>query len=158
MREMAVVPIEIAPERPDQPEIRAFFAASDAYMAALYPADSNHMMDVAALTRPNVHFLVARRGGKAIGCGAIVEAGDGSAEIKRMWVLPEVRGDKTGEALLAALEVETRARGIQVLRLETGIWQPEAIALYHKLGFIEIPPFGDYKFDALSLFMEKQLT
>jgi putative acetyltransferase len=155
---MAVVPITIAPERPDQPEIRAFFAASDAYMAALYPADSNHMMDVAALTRPSVHFLVARREGKAIGCGAIVEADDGSAEIKRMWVLPEARGGKTGEALLAALEVEARARGIQVLRLETGIWQPEAIGLYRKFGFIEIAPFGDYKFDPLSLFMEKVLA
>jgi putative acetyltransferase len=55
----AVVPIAIAPECPDQPEIRAFFAASDTHMAALYPAESNHMMDVAALTRPNVHFLVA---------------------------------------------------------------------------------------------------
>jgi putative acetyltransferase len=152
------VAIAIAPECPDQPEIRAFFAASDAYMAALYPAESNHMMDVATLTRPNVHFLVARRGGGAIGCGAIVEAGDGSAEVKRMWVLPEARGFKAGEALLAALEAAARAKGIQILRLETGIWQPEAIGLYRKFGFIEIPPFGDYKFDPLSLFMEKHLA
>jgi putative acetyltransferase len=74
-----------------------------------------------------------------------------------MWVLPEARGTKAGEALLAALEAAARAKGIRVLRLETGIWQPEAIGLYHKFGFIAIPPFGDYKLDPLSLFMEKHL-
>ena len=55
-------------------------------------------------------FLVARGAGRALGCGAIVEAGDGTAEIKRMWVAPEARGLKLGQRLLDAL-VEQRADG-----------------------------------------------
>ena len=54
----------IASESPDQPEVRAFFAASEAYASALYPAESNHFVDVGALMQPNVVFLVARGAGE----------------------------------------------------------------------------------------------
>ena len=52
--------IEIAVENPDQAEVHALLAASDAYMASLYPAESNHMVDVSTLKQPHVTFLVAR--------------------------------------------------------------------------------------------------
>jgi putative acetyltransferase len=47
--------------------------------------------------------------------------------------------------------------GIGTLRLETGIHQPEALALYERAGFVRSPPFGDYREDPLSVFMEKRL-
>jgi putative acetyltransferase len=147
--------VRIAREDPDQSEVRAFFAASEAYMAALYPAASNHFVDIAALQRENVRFLVARQGARAVGCGAIVLCEDGSAEIKRMWVEPPSRGLKIGARLLSALEDAAHAAGAHVLRLETGIAQPEALALYRRAGFIERPPFANYAPDPLSLFMEK---
>ncbi|MCP5368101.1 MAG: GNAT family N-acetyltransferase [Hyphomicrobiales bacterium] len=147
----------IAAEDPDQPAVRALLAASDAYAAALYPAESNHLVDVAALGAAGARFLVARRGGQAVGCGAILPAGDGSAEIKRMWVEPAARGGGLGRHLLDALEAAARAAGIAVLRLETGVSQPAAIGLYRAAGFVDIPPFGDYRPDPLSLFMEKRL-
>lgn len=148
----------ISEETPDQPEVLAFFAASEAYMGALYPAESNHFAPIETLLQPNVRFLVARTsGGRAVGCGAIVKADDGTAEIKRMWVEPDARGMKLGVRLLDALTARARADGLHVLRLETGIHQPEAIGLYRRAGFVEIAPFGDYQPDPLSLFMELRL-
>ena len=136
--------IEIRPENPDQTEIAALLRASDAYMATLYPAESNHMLDVAALQRPEVVFLVARVDGKALGCGAMVDSGEGWAEVKRMFVAPAARGLKLGRRLLDEIEAIARKRGTTRLRLEMGGLQPEAIGLYRSAGFVEIGPFGDY--------------
>ncbi len=149
--------VTLALEDPDQPEVRALLVASDTYMASLYPAESNHLVDVAALQQPDVRFFVARHDAQAVGCGAILLAGEGRAEIKRMWVDPTARGLRLGARLLERLELAARQAGCHVLQLETGISQPEALALYRKAGFTEIAPFGDYKPDPLSLFMEKAL-
>jgi putative acetyltransferase len=88
--------IEIAIENPDQPEVAALLDSSDAYMSALYPAESNHMLDIASLQRPEVTFLVARIDGQALGCGAVVNSSQGWAEIKRMFVSPAARGQRLG--------------------------------------------------------------
>ena len=149
--------IDLAIESPDQHEIHELLKASDAYMAALYPAESNHLLDVRELCRPGVTFIVARMCGRAVGCGAIVESADGWAEIKRMFVSPVARGQNIGRRLLQRLEATAVDKGIPLLRLETGIKQPEALALYRSAGFVEIGPFGKYGPDPLSLFMEKPL-
>ena len=144
-------------ETPDQPEVRAMLEQLDAYCAALYPAESNHLMDVASLMRDDVLFLVARDvEGRAVGCAALVNRG-GYGEVKRMYVDPARRGGGTGRQLLDQLVMFARMSGLQVLRLETGIHQPEAIALYERAGFTRCEPFGDYQPDPLSLFMEKPL-
>ena len=149
--------IEIAVEDPDQPEVAALLEASDAYMASLYPAESNHMLDVASLLQPRVTFLVARVDGRAQGCGAVVDSGEGWAEVKRMFVAPAARGLKLGKRLLQAIEAIAAGRGASLLRLEMGGLQPEALGLYRSAGFVEIGPFGDYGADPLSIFMEKTL-
>jgi putative acetyltransferase len=149
--------IEIAIENPDQPEIAALLASSDAYMAALYPAQSNHLLDVASLQRPQVAFIVARAQGRALGCAAVVDSGEGWAEVKRMFVSPEARGLKLGRRLLDEIETIAARRGATLLRLETGARQPEALGLYRSAGFVEIGPFGRYLSDPLSIFMEKPL-
>jgi putative acetyltransferase len=151
----ADAPVSIAAEPADQPEVHALLRQSDAYHAALYPAESNHMVDVATLTQPNVRFLVARRGGAAVGCGALVLGADGEAELKRMFVLPEVRGLKIGRRILEALEAAGKAEGVRVIRLETGVRQPESLALYRRHGYTERGPFGGYRRDPLSTFFEK---
>jgi putative acetyltransferase len=150
--------VEITIDNPDQPEILALLAASDDYMAALYPAESNHMLDAAALQRPEVTFVVARVDGQALGCGAVVSWSEGWAELKRMFVAPAARGRKLGRRLLQKLETIAMQRGATLLRLETGVKQPEALALYRSAGFVEIGPFGPYSPDPLSLFMEKRLA
>ena len=149
--------LTLAIENPDQPQVHALLAASDTYMAELYPAESNHLLDITALQQSNVQFVVARLDGQAVGCGAVVRSPEHWSEIKRMFVSPAARGHKLGRRLLQTLETLALASGASALRLETGIKQPEALALYRTAGFVEIEPFGAYLPDPLSLFMEKQL-
>lgn len=149
--------VTISREPPRQPAVVRLLELSDAYAASLYPAQSNHLVDLASLEQPAVSFFVARREGDVVGCCALVEAGDGTAEIKRMFVDPQARGLKVGKLLLQALEARSDELGLTAIRLETGIHQPEAIGLYKAAGYVERPPFGKYQPDPLSLFMEKSV-
>ncbi|MGF6274024.1 putative acetyltransferase [Massilia sp. UYP11] len=144
-------------ETPDQPEVRALLEQLDAYCAALYPAESNHLLDMDALLAGDVLFLVARDiDGAAVGCVALVNRG-AYGEVKRMVVDEARRGQGTGKQLLEHLAMFARMSGLAVLKLETGIHQPAAIALYEGFGFSRCAPFGGYRPDPLSLFMEKRL-
>ena len=83
---------------------------------------------------------------------------EGYAEIKRLYVAERWRGAGLAKRLMARVEAEIVEQGIQRARLEMGIHQPEADALYRSLGYREIPPFGDYLQDPLSQFLEKTLS
>ncbi|KPF46923.1 GNAT family N-acetyltransferase [Rhizobium sp. AAP43] len=147
----------IAREPPRQTGVIRLLERSNAYAASLYPSESNHMVSLDELEEADASFFVARSGEAILGCAALVGHADGSGEIKRMFVDEAARGIKLGGQLLQTLEDEAVRRGLLILRLETGIRQPEAIGLYRKAGYAEIPAFGNYKPDPLSLFMEKQL-
>lgn len=149
--------LTIAREDPRQEDATRLVAELDAYLNALYPVTSCHLLDIESLSKPDVRFLVARRDGVALGCGALRVDPEGYGEIKRMYVSPAARGHRIGQRLLDALEETARAEGLGALRLETGIHQPEAIALYRKAGFTDCGPYADYRPDPLSLFMEKLL-
>jgi putative acetyltransferase len=152
------VTIEAAPASPRAPEALALLRQSDAYFAALYPAESNHLLDVDELDRPEVSFLLARRGGQALGCGALLLGpGEGEGELKRLFVVPEARGLGVGREVLLALEALARGGGVRVLRVETGVAQPESLGLYRDHGYAERGPFGGYGPDPLSVFMERIL-
>ncbi|KQT03899.1 GNAT family N-acetyltransferase [Rhizobium sp. Leaf386] len=152
------VTVTIEKEPPRQPAVLRLLEQSDAYAASLYPAESNHLVDVSTLEKPSVAFFVARHDGEVVGCCALVDAGDGTAEIKRMFVDPQARGLKIGRRLLEYIETHGRAAGLSAIRLETGIHQPEAIGLYRTAGYADIGPFGSYQPDPLSLFMEKKIA
>jgi putative acetyltransferase len=154
--------VRLAVESPLSPEAAEMFTLSDAYAASLYPAESNHMVDAAALMQPNVIFCMARQSGRALGCGAVVLFADNDpvrpyAEIKRMWVHGAARGMGLGAQILAFLEQAAAGRGVRTLRLETGVVSHEARRLYEKCGYSEIGPFGAYSEDPLSVFYEKRL-
>lgn len=153
--------VQISAESPLTADMAEMFALSNAYAAALYPAESNHMVDAEALAQPHVIFCVARQAGKALGCGAAVlyddAAGIRYAEIKRMFVHEGARGLGLGMRILEYLESETADRGVPTLRLETGVHSHPARRLYEKCGYYQIPPFGDYWDDPLSVFYEKTL-
>ena len=147
----------IARETPDQPEVIALIAALDAYQETLYPPESRHLLDLASLKQPHVLFFVARNeAGLAMGCGAVVLAGT-QGEIKRMYVAPDYRGRGIARQLLQALESASIDAGCKLLLLETGPFQPEALALYASLGYERRGPFGGYTDDPLSVFMQKTL-
>jgi putative acetyltransferase len=150
--------ITIVRESPRQPDVVALIRQSDLLMQSLYPAGSNHLVDIDALAQPQVHFFVAREDGRALGCGAFVIADGKHAEMKRVFVDPAVRGKGIARLIMEALEREAAKLGIDLMQLETGIKQPEAIALYRKFGYVERGPFGSYRPDPLSLFMEKRLA
>ena len=148
--------VTIEPERPVRPDVEALLREARVLLDGLYPPESCHGLDLRAYERPEVTLFVAREGGVAIGCGAWQLHGDGSAEVKSMFVAEDARGRGIGRALLAAIEAELRGR-VSILRLETGIKQLAAIRLYEAAGFRRRGPFGSYRDDPLSVFMEKPL-
>ncbi len=132
-------------------------AALDAYLESLYPPESNHILDIDTLCAPDIRFFVARRGREAVGCGALRIDSSGYGEVKRMFVHPAARGQKLGRAILARIEDEASREGLAWMRLETGIHQAAALALYRRAGYAEREPFGEYAPDPLSHFFEKAI-
>ena len=150
--------MQVTLESVDQPDILALIEALDAYQGALYPAESNYHLSVEALKAPNVLFAVARDDdGVAIGCGAVVLFDD-YGELKRMFVPPAQRGRGIAKAIITLLEANAVQRNCVLLRLETGIHQPEAHGLYARAGYERRGPYGDYPNDPLSVFMEKTIA
>ena len=150
--------LAIRQELPDQPDVIRLIEALDAYANALYPPESNHLLDIAALSDPAVAFLVVRDRSEAVGCGAVLRDPRGFGEVKRMYVRPDQRGRGIGRRVLAAIEAIARDSRLPLLRLETGIHNTEALALYRRAGFAECTAFGDYAPDPLSVFMEKRVN
>ncbi len=150
--------MRISREHPQQLEVIYLVEQLDAYQKPLYPPESHHGIDFDALAAPNVIFAVARnQEGRAVACGAIV-LGPQYGELKRMFVLPDSRGQGIGRAILAFLEAEAAAQGCRLYVLETGVSQPAALALYARAGYVPGGPFGDYAPDPLSVFMTKRST
>ena len=126
----------------------ALDADAAAYAAEVAPSD---------VAPPVGAFLVAWLDGEPVGCGAIRRHADGIAEVKRLWVVPSARGRGLARALMARLEAEAVALGYHQLRLETGLRQPEAIALYTALGYRRRAPYGRYADSPLSVCFERDL-
>jgi putative acetyltransferase len=147
----------ITPERPDSPDASALITELEAHLEPLYPRESRHGFSVEQLLAQAVAFFVLRENDTPAGCGGIQLVGTAYGELKRMYVRPPFRGLGFGELLLNHLTDYARARGVGLLRLETGIYQTAAIRLYERMGFQRIPPFGAYKEDPLSLFYEKRI-
>lgn len=154
--------IRISLERPDTPDAMQLIDELEMHLAPMYPQESRHGYSVEKLLQQGVVFFLLRHEGTPAGCGGVQlfrpphEAPYG--ELKRMYVRPHFRGRGFGRLILDHLAGYTRQQGINVLRLETGIYQEEAIRLYEQYGFRRIPPFGDYREDPLSLFFEMCIT
>lgn len=166
------MPTEIRPEPARQPEVEELLRLSDEFAFALYPAESCHLLDVSELERPGVTVFVARVDGRAQGIAALVTEGpagsagsDGAgtdalprAELKRMFVHEDARGQGLARRLLGAIESAAEEAGIVEVRLETGPLQHAAIALYERSGYTRIPNFGAYADDPWSVCYAKSLA
>ena len=93
-----------------------------------------------------------------VGCGAIKAFNESAMEVKRMFVLKEYRGKGFAKKILEELEKWTKELGYKKCVLETGINQPEALALYHKSGFKRIPNYGQYTNVESSICFQKVLV
>lgn len=102
---------------PTDAEFIALIAALDARQETLYPAESNHLLDLSQLPPQTVIATAIRSPqGEAVGCGAIVLSEEGFGEMKRVYIDPQHRGQQLGEKLLAALEAKARQRDCHTLR------------------------------------------
>ncbi|MEM7563707.1 MAG: GNAT family N-acetyltransferase, partial [Pseudomonadota bacterium] len=144
---------------PDHDEVKELIDASNQFYTDLYPPESNHLTTDDELRQPDMLFIGGRLDQQLVASGAarMMNDDDEYAEIKRVYVMPGYRGQGLSLTIMDWLEQELRNRDIHLLRLETGVKQPEAIGLYHKLGYRERGPFGAYKPDPLSVFMEKDM-
>lgn len=106
---------------------------------------------------PGGTFLVASSNGGAVGCGGIRRVDERTAEIKRMYVVPEHRGNGIARAVLAELERWAGAAGYERIILESGTAQPDACALYESSGYERIEPYGVWKDSPESICYAKDL-
>ncbi|MEM0519217.1 MULTISPECIES: GNAT family N-acetyltransferase [Aequorivita] len=105
------------------------------------------------------HTVVAfNKDGQAVGCGAIKQYAPNVMEVKRMFVLLEQRGKGIAGKILNHLEIWAAALGNKKCILETGINQPEAIALYKKCNYTITENYGQYSKVATSICFEKILN
>ena len=138
--------ITIAPADLTSDVSRALIDSLNAELSALYPdPGANHFqLDPDEVTGARGAFLIVYHVEAPVGCGAVRLLDAETAELKRMYVAPVVRGNGLGRRLLTALEAEARARGARRLVLETGVRQLAALALYRATGFEPIPLYADY--------------
>ena len=156
--------MRISVERVTEPtdEARVLVEQLARELAMHYAAEQQHGLRFEAIFEPHIHFAVARIDGRAVGCGGIAFFED-FAELKRMYVHPDVRGSGVSDAIIAQLESEAKKRGIRVLRLETGTAQVAAMRFYERHGYATCEAFEPYASMApyaiaTSVFMEKQIV
>jgi putative acetyltransferase len=162
------MPATIVLERPDTPDAKSLVLELETHLEQFYPPESRHGLSVERLIQEQVAFFVVRDDDTPAGCGGVKlfgaeRSGQHStdqpyAEVKRMYVRPQFRGRGLGKLILDCLADHARQQGIRILRLETGIYQTEAIYLYERYGFRRIPPFGNYTDDPVSLCYEMSIA
>jgi GNAT superfamily N-acetyltransferase len=130
-----------------------------------YGDEDETPVDPAQFALPHGLFLVGYDDGVPVACGGwraheVPSPGlrPGDAEIKRMYVVESARGKGLARAVLAELERTATEAGHRRAVLETGLKQPEAIALYRSSGYAEITKFGYYRDEDLSLCFGKELS
>jgi len=145
-------------ERPwDDPAGAALRAAQRAELDLRYGTDDHEPGTPPSATDIDLFLVAVDSAGRPIGCGALRRLDQASAEVKRMYVVPESRGSGVSSSLLERLEAGARDRGWLTLRLETGPAQPDAMRFYERAGYRRIPLFGAYVGSDLSICYERSL-
>src|SRR5690606_18565241 len=153
--------VSIAIETPLQDDVRALVARLNDHLLPLSPVEFQFKMTVEQMADSDTTLFVARdEAGKAVGMGALKLHGPELGEVKRMYTLPEVRGQRVGRQLLERIVSLARERGLPVVMLETGTGEgmAEAHRLYTRYGFAERGPFLDYPDSPWSAFFELNLS
>lgn len=159
VRDTDRVTLRIVVDDLTSPASRALIAMHLAGMRAQSPEESVHALDLDGLRTADVTVWSAWRGEDLVGIGALRMLDATRGELKSMRVHDRFRGTGAGRALLRHLMQEAAARGIRSLWLETGSEESflPARSLYASEGFVECPPFGEYRADPLSTFLSRTL-
>ena len=153
--------ITIAIETPLQDDVRKLVQELNDYLNPLSPKEFQFQMTVEQMAGSDTMLFVARDpAGRAVGMGALKVHSPQFGEVKRMYTLPEVRGQRVGSALLAEIVALAQKKGIGHLALETGdaAGFEAAHRLYERAGFTRSGPFLDYPDSKWSAFFEKFLV
>ncbi|MGR3320606.1 MAG: bifunctional helix-turn-helix transcriptional regulator/GNAT family N-acetyltransferase [Pseudooceanicola sp.] len=152
--------VEIAACAPSDPAAQFCLSAYYAELARRFDTGFDVTLsrdpEAADMVPPRGVFLLARGDGKPLGCAALKGNGGAVAEVKRVWIAPEARGLGLAREMMARVEAEARALGIEVLRLDTNSALPEAVALYANSGWTEIDRFNDDPYP--DRFFEKRIA
>jgi DNA-binding MarR family transcriptional regulator/GNAT superfamily N-acetyltransferase len=139
--------VRVAATDPRHPDARRCMRAYFAELAHRFDDGFDPTRSISAadeeLTPPAGVLLVAMVHADPVGCGALRLHGDGTADVKRMWVAPTVRGLGLGRRLLAELEAWAAEHGVRTLRLETNRALTEAVGLYRAAGYREVDAFNE---------------
>ena len=139
--------------------MRALVTALNEFTFGLTPAEYRHHMTVEQMAQADTTLFVARdESGAALGMGALRRHGDGIGEVKRMFVTPEARGRRIGEAILAHIEALAREEGFTRLVLETGTNFDAARRVYERSAFAPCDGVLDYPPSAWTAFYAKDLA
>lgn len=151
--------MRIATDDPRRDDVLALLEEHLADMYATSPAESVHALDPSSLAGPDITFVTARDDDVLLGCAALRALSPEHAELKSMRTATAARRRGVGRLLLDHLLVLAAERGHTRVSLETGAepYFEAARTLYRARGFVECPPFGDYRPDPLSVFMTIEL-
>ncbi len=154
------MPVTISAETPLQDDVRAMVADLNAIMNPLTPREFQFQLSVEQMAEPGMTVFVARDDtGRRLGMASLKDHGDVLGEVKRMYTLPEVRGQRVGSALLCRVEALACETRLNVLKLETGEasgFEP-AWRVYERDGYTTCAAFHDYPDSGYSRFYEKKL-
>jgi GNAT superfamily N-acetyltransferase len=128
------------------PEAARLIAALNAELMATHPEPGSTHFSLSGeqVTDCQGAFFIAWLDQVPVGCGAVRRLDESTAELKRMYVEPQIRGQGVGRALVESLEREAWALGVTRVVLETGTRLAPAIRMYEGLGYVRIPLFGEY--------------
>src|SRR5438105_3862485 len=118
----------------DNPDFRKLVAHLDKDLRSRYDEVQNFYEQFNKIEN-NKTVVVAYFDNQPIGCGCIKQFNDDCTEIKRMFVLPDFRGQGIAREILRELEKWAKENAYAEVILETGVRQPEAIQLYKKSGY-----------------------
>lgn len=142
-----------------RPKVHALLEEHLSNMYELSPPEQVFALDITKLRVPEITFWTVWDEEHLIGCGALKELSPLHGEIKSMRTPAGARGKGAGRAVLTHIVSVARQRGYTRLSLETGThaaFEP-ARTLYRSNGFITSGPFGNYRLDPHSVFMELEL-
>ncbi len=152
-----VLNIIIEKERSDSPDALMLIDKFNVELIAKYGEEDLGDFNLYETDIPKSCFVIARLNGEAVGCGALRPLDGKTGEVKRMYVVPMMRGRGISRKILNELEAEAKKVGYEKLWLETGVLQPQAIGLYEKDGYVRIKNYGLYINNPLSICFEKKL-
>jgi putative acetyltransferase len=151
--------VEIKAGGLDDPRVVALLHLHVTSARAETAPGSAHALDLSGLRSPDISFWSAWEGDTLLGVGALKRLSSDHGEVKSMHTAEAARRSGVGGAMVRHIIGAAREAGLARLSLETGSWEyfRPAVQLYRGHGFVECPPFGDYKPDPNSIFMTLDL-